>query len=211
MIVYNDTFTDTAGTLLTAHVGETGAVYSIDNQEGTQNGVITDQNRLRARNGDGNFYALASGVPLVADITMTATFYCKTVRVSQFTGFTCRDNNNIGSRDLIRVLYQGGAPAQWILEKRVAGVLTQLGNFLQDLSADTAYAVVLTVIGDTKTLLIDGVQRIQVTDAAVSAKGRLGIYFFDDDGATPPSDSNGVQIANITAETAGQVFLLMRP
>ena len=194
--VVQDTFCDATGTTCSAHTGDTGATWTNEVQSVAQDAVVTDEDRLRCLNGDGgSIYCQASGIPSSSNYEIRATFYCKTVRTSQFSGVVGRYTT--GPTYLIRLFYVGSGTPRWLLEKIVAGVTSELGSYNQTLSAATAYAVVLRMVGSAISVTIDGVERITVTDGDVTAAGRVLVTFFDDNAGTPPADSTGVHLDNV--------------
>src|ERR1022692_1236936 len=69
-----DSFTDTAGTALTSHTGETGATWAKNGGFSGGSVIITDSNRIRSGVSGASVY-YASGDPNLADYSVSADVY----------------------------------------------------------------------------------------------------------------------------------------
>lgn len=84
--------------------------------------------------------------------------------------------------DTYYVLYINTFSQLLVLSKIVAGVETELGTFNGGYANNTDYTIKLSMSGTTIKGFEGGVERISVTDSAISAIGKPGIWS-DDDGA----------------------------
>ena len=185
----NDTFTGAAGTELSAHTGESGATWAEASYANTGEAVLTDANRLRANTDNGDLY-YASGVPASADYEVEADLYVLSLIDGQ-VGVHGRVST--AQQTYYRAVYKR-EDGQWQLFKAVNGTFTLLGSYTQALSTATSYNLRLRMVGTSIKVFIDDVERISVTDSAVSAAGRAGIITY-----RTATNSTGIHISNVSA------------
>lgn len=199
MAVVQDTFTDTAGTLLTSHTGEVGATWT--NHPVFEATIqITDVNRIRPSTAStaNGCLAYASGVPSTADYSVSVVVVAKSL--DDLAGV--RGRHDTTANTCYEAIYNAvGISTQWRLAKRVAGAFTELGTFSQAISLDTAYTLKLEMIGTAIKLYVDDVERVSVTDGDVTAVGRAAVTFWGDD--VTPSNTVGIHLDSLTADVAG--------
>lgn len=121
---------------------------------------------------------------------------------TQRTGVIGRASATDRTFYLVRIQYVSfGATAALQLWKAVAGTFTQLGSSYNFAVTDgTNGQIRLDMNGTTIRALLNGVERISVTDSSISSAGRIGLYnTFDDAG----SDTGGMQLDNLNASFAG--------
>lgn len=159
----NDTFTGVDGTNLESHTGETGATWTV-HPSGVASAKI-QTNRVQPNGAFRAYYA--SGVPGSADYDVEAVIR-KVTGVSNM-GIVGRMSTSADTGYL--VLW---GPS-WTLFSLVAGVAVSLGTFTDVPANGTDRTVRLKMRGSDIRVLIDGVERIAVTDASVTAAGRVGI------------------------------------
>jgi lysophospholipase L1-like esterase len=186
----NDTFTDADATSLLSHVGETGATWT-RHMENALGDAIIGSNRVRgntAGGGAGSFF-FASGIPSGADYYVEATLSVQTLLSGSYTGVIGRCDP--AARNFYWAIYNV-ASARYELWSNIAGTPAALGNF----SATPSGTVVLRLemVGTTIRVLVNGTQRISVTNSGVTAAGRAGLVLFQAMGA-----STGIHIDAITA------------
>lgn len=186
----SDTFTDTSGTNLASHTGETGATWTA--HPNFNNGlVISNANRLRT---DGTasikvFYA--SGAPAGANYTVSADF--TVVSAAGHIGVVARLDTTASTYYRLRL---DAGLAQFQLHKVVSGTATLLGTYN---NGSTAFAVTLSCDGDQIAAIIDSVTRIgPVTDSAITAANKAGVYGF-----SFGTDSTGTHLDNFAAVDIG--------
>jgi hypothetical protein len=115
--------------------------------------------------------AYASGVPETADYSVSCDYVLLTSVPSLNLGITGR--MSVTADTYYGVYYQDG---ELVLFKRVAGVTTSLGVWITTLSfGGTSYQLVLDMVGTTIRVLVNGTERISVTDGDITAKGRAGV------------------------------------
>ncbi len=87
------------------------------------------------------------------------------------------------------LLWCSSAGTAWRLYKVVAGALTQLGSTYAATIGGRHATGTLRMQGTSIKAIIDGVERISVTDATFVSAGRVGLYLVD----------NGLRLANLEA------------
>lgn len=156
-----DTFTDSAGTLLSAHTPETGGAWA--RHTGATSTTIVISNANAARNGGGGFTNYNNpATPPSAEYDIVAN-----VKVWTHEGFL-----GVGGRGTANT-YDGyywgidgtNSPNTIKLYKGVSGTGTEIGSYSQTWSAGTTYNITLRITDAAKTVYIDGVQRINYTTA----------------------------------------------
>lgn len=168
----NDTFTGTAGTLLTAHTPEAGGPWTAHPNYPTSTAVLSDANRLRA-NGSTNSIFYAAGVAASANYEVLADFRYVGLWSSQQVGIGGRWDTLTTTGYLVD-FYQ--TDLSFKLNKLVNGVATLLGTYSVTPTVGQTLAIKLTMVGSAIKVFIDGVERISVTDSSVSAAGRAVVH-----------------------------------
>lgn len=183
MAFLQDTFTDTAGTLLENHTPDVGGVWTKITGTGSLDITAGGQCRLAstitgtvlysngANPGQSSYYVEARVASTGVD------------SASQVVGVVTR--KQAGADTYYRaVLFGGAAGSRGVkLTKVVAGTATDLGTYLFDWVANTGYILRLEVTPSNKRVFIDGVERIASTDNEVTGAGTAGLYGVGD-GAT---------------------------
>jgi chitodextrinase len=186
-----DSFTDAAGTLLENHVGETGAQYTKHPSSNTSTASISAQGRL-VTSGNGAIY-LASGVPATADydvawdLVVAALGAGSAPRVCGRMDATANTYYGLGAID-------NGA-IQFV--KVVAGAVTSIGYLDVKLTVGQTPRFVLEMRGTSLRVLQDGVEKFAVTDADITAAGRVGLR------STAVVAEPGLHIDNLSAADSG--------
>jgi hypothetical protein len=88
-----------------------------------------------------------------------------------------------------------GSSGSWNLFRVVNGVFTSLGSSAQAWTVGSTYRAVLRVRGTQVTALVDGVERITVADANISAAGQVGTR-----SSVAQTDTTGLHLDNLLAE-----------
>lgn len=189
----NDTFTGTAGTVLSSHTGETAATWTRWPNDSI-NAVITASGTLRKATGstDGVTY-YNSAVPASADYQVETDVVVKSVP-SGATNIGVLGRFNTGastSTDGTFYLARYNRSAEeWQLVKAVGGSPTVLGSYSQALGVGT-YRLGLDMKGSTIRLLLNGTSRVAATDTSIAAAGRAGVRL----GANGESTTQGDNVA----------------
>jgi hypothetical protein len=195
----NDTFTGASGTTLTAHPGETGATWTKHGSSGAGTMALSDANRLRVGTTGGVIIYYSSGTPAGPDYEVFGPVVAVTAGTTRVIGVT-------GRMDTVANTYYAafydGANNRWELRAVVAGVVTTLGTFAQAMVNGTSYEVRLRMAGSRISLLVDGVERVIVTDTSITAAGRAGVF-----GATASTNTTAVHLDSITALDVNDVYL----
>lgn len=202
MAFVSDTFTDTAGTNLSSHTGETGASWTI-HTDGGGNGalLISDANRLRCSAlGVNTATALyyASGTPSGADYSVEADFVC--LSAAARCGILLRyvDEGSGANGDGYFLEYrQFFGWRLWVFTNGVT--TTQIGStFGTELTAGQTAHAKLTVSGSSFTVDLTGditqAGAITGSDSTYSAAGQSAVAFLATD-----TNSTGVHLDNFQA------------
>lgn len=191
-----DSFTDTAGTLLQNHRGDSDSTWTKYSFASAGSGVISGANRARPAANTRTVY-YSSAVPptgeydLLADLTVVSN--------TGYAGLVGRLDTATDS--YYYVIYNKGT-SRWELTKRVNGTNTVLGYFPEALTVGGEYKVKFQIRDAAKTLFVqnpganDYIQRISSTDNTLIAAGRVGLTFNPNVAA---SDTVGLHFDNYTA------------
>jgi hypothetical protein len=196
-IFVNDTFTDTNGTVLSAHTGETGATWTRHTNATYSGQTFTIQaNRtyFSSASGIGAYYA--SGVPAGVEYDVAGVLRCLTNVAGAILAVTGRFST--AADTMYRAGFAQGTG--WTMSKSVAGVSTSLGTDTTDgtsLTINTSYSIELRITDATKKLFVGGAERLSSADNAVTAAGRVGVRGF---GAI--ATTTGYHLDSITATDA---------
>lgn len=188
MAFASETFSYTAGTTLqsnnAAFVLQTGYTLSP---------VISSAGRLRG-SGAGNFVVRNTTAPASADYSV---FSDLVVLLEDGTnaGVTGRASASAQTFYMARLVTGTG----WQLYKFIAEAATQLGSTSVEtgIAAGTTKRLELRMAGTTISLYVDGVLKITVPDASITAAGFSGIY------TNSGEDTTGIHIDNWSAVDAG--------
>lgn len=213
---FEDLFTGTNGTDLTAHTPDTGTSWSVGETSSGTDTIEIQTNQARAATGTANHrvaYLAACNPALAgADYDVEAK-----LTVSSGTGAGVADdpfyvigrwstNNNYYAA----AVYQGTTNLLK-LYKKVGGTVTQLGS-------SVAYTMVandvvkLVMVGTSIKVQINGVDQISVTDSDLTGTGTPGIGFGNafvsgDDIATSWRIDNFKVVDNSSAGSGGIVII----
>jgi hypothetical protein len=202
-----DSFTGAAGTLLSDHTADSGSTWTHWTND-TATSVLSDSNRLR-RNGTGGVTYLTSAVPPGADYQVSADIYVKSLLSNDAAGvvgrFDTSNTNGTGTRYMARYNVSAG---YWELRKDVNGGGTLLGSYTATPTVGQTYNVALDMKGSTIRMLVDGVERVSVTDTSITAAGRAGTRLGSGGTGTSPTDTTGMHLDNFrltppAADSAG--------
>jgi len=168
----DDTFTDTDGTALDAHTGETGAAWTQHPSYGVGTDSVINSNRLRDADSSNALVYYASGVPAGVEYDVQVTLRRVAGGGQDFSGFFGRLSTTVDSGYFLQYRVD---VTEWRLFKADGGAYTQLGSYVQGLTNDTDYVARLEVKDATKKLFVDGVERISSTNNDITAAGRAGM------------------------------------
>lgn len=189
--IVNDTFTgESDGTALNSHTGETGATWT-DSFSGSGGIKVLAAGRVYS---DGVSVSThkASGTPGSADYPVSADILPQTQATLFEAGVSGR---LIAAGTYYRAAYSTTS-AWWTLYQFVGHTPTLLGTYSQALTNGNTYRVTLDMVGTTIRLLVDGVQRISVTDTAVTLAGVAAVYIHQG------SPTTGLHVDNFVAGDA---------
>ena len=188
-VFVNDTFTDTAGTSLTAHTGELGATWTSLSAFSSA-AVISNANRLRSDTaGYSVFYA--SGVPSSADYVVSADFHVASE--SGVFGLIGRSGTVATTYYLFDYESTGQVKLYTVVDGSVVGV-TESASWAPVVGQ--TYTFKLAMEGNLITGYINDVQVLQKTDSNITSAGRAGFLLFD-----PTTNTTGYHIDNFYADT----------
>ncbi|HSZ56643.1 MAG TPA: SGNH/GDSL hydrolase family protein [Tepidisphaeraceae bacterium] len=190
----SDSFTDTAGTLLETHTGETGAAWTRNPAFSSGSAAITAAGRLRG-NSSGFALYYSSGVPASADYDVEADLFIASA--SDTTGLLGRQSTSAATYYLFDYEFATG---QWRLYTVVNGATLNTAVFAQTLIVGQTYHVRLSMRGSAIACFVNGTQIISLADSNITAAGRAGVLFGNLD-----TDSTGTQIDNFTAAVPSSI------
>ena len=186
--------TDTDGTLLASHTPGTGGSYAVYPGY-TSLGTIRS-NRV-CNDGSNSFavYTNTASLP-TPNYEVSADIVILTVAGEDNIGLAGRADHtvSVGNDTYYYVAYDNGN-GNWVLAKGVAGVFTTIGTYSQALSLSTTYNASLVMRGTSIKTLIDGAERISVTDSSITSAFRAGLYTHDSGAGT------GYHIDNYLAQS----------
>lgn len=178
----DDPFTDASTTVLTAHQGTEGAVWTRHPSSAGTGDLIIDPNNMLYIGSANDLVFVASGESLSNDYTVAADFVQLSATGSEWDLLIRMDPT-------AKTFYL----ARWIVNdttfhiyKCVAGSFTDLASGTYSPSVGIPFNMALSAIGNTITLNINGNQVATATDAAIPTGVLSGIR------------TNGVADSNIT-------------
>ncbi len=155
-------FTATDGTELTAH----DAAWT--SQGVTQ--LVINAGRVHQA-GTGQALYWHSGTPASADYSVSADMHVLTT-ANSVIGVSGRSSTTAFTHYHVRWLSSSSA---WQLYKFVAGSATLLGTFTETVADGVTIAFRLDMVGSTIKVFTGGIERISVSDTAITAANRAAI------------------------------------
>ncbi|MDQ3540404.1 MAG: hypothetical protein M3440_06920 [Chloroflexota bacterium] len=198
----SDSMTDTEGTLLSAHVGETGATWTIHPMQAATSEIASNRVRSSATTSVRSIY-YASGSPANADYDVEGVAYL--ANVSNEVAVAGRMDV---TAETMYYFSARGSSGDYRLAKSVAGTGTQLGSVvLNTYTALESITIKLEMRGDQISAYVNGTLIIgPITDTAITAAGKAGVRFFG-----PMTDTSGVHHDSITAMDPPATVQTARP
>jgi lysophospholipase L1-like esterase len=193
-----DTLTDTAGTLLTAHIGQTGATWTKTGGQTADLQAVTGGQNFRLQNAGGIAYLKTSGVPTNADYDVQFDLYFPT-HVLYATVAARQDGGTLAAGT-------GGYLAGYdgnLNQLNIFNGLTVIASASFTPSVGSTHTLRFSLRGTSLTLYLDGVSTVTATDSTYAAKGTAGLFSYINAGS--PTDSDGAQIFNFGAIDAGSL------
>ena len=190
----SDAFTNAAGTALPTHDAAWALHVSY-----TGSAVITDVNSARTNTaaGTGALY-YHSGAPATADYTVTADLLFKDANGGNgIAGVVGRVDTAANTMYMAR--YAGLTSDAWQLYKFVAGTATLLGSSAAAITDETSHNVKLEMVGSAIKLFKsgEGTAAVSVTDTAITAAGKSGIFVYNSANA---NNTSGIQVDTFSAD-----------
>lgn len=196
-----DTFTDTTGTALGSHTPDVGGAWTKMYDGGNTTGDLkVRSNRAVAA------YPSDTGVPLTVEswLSGSSNANCAAEIDAYIVSSTSRGDGvmvacrvsgaSYGARNQYRVVLSDDGTLT--LSKLVAGTYTSLGTYaVGALGVGSTYTLRVEAIGTAIKAYVNGVQRISVTDSAVSSGGQLGMFV-----TTQAANSTGGTLTGIVAD-----------
>lgn len=190
----NDTFTDTAGTTLASHTGETGATWT-HHPVTAGTAQIDSAGRLRSTFAtDLHYYA--SGIPASADYDVEWDVHVNTVPSSGTFLVAALARLDVTSGAHYEVWYdRTGLWSLYRYTSIASGVL--ISSWQGTITAGSTYHAKFSLRGSSLTLYVDGTQRIAATNSIITAAGSVGLEMFN-----TAADGSGIVIDNFSATDA---------
>lgn len=180
----SDTFTDTAGTLLSAHTPDIGGAWTASGKFLAASGTTTPTCSIDA---SGHLIGSAAGAnqlymnavtPDSPDVIITVVWRAAALTTtSSLWGVAARVGGTVGTPgDRYYARYSGNSTAgsrKWDIGKYIGTSSTLLASFAEQPTA-AEHTIVFQISGTTLTLTVDGVQKISTTDATITTTGLIG-------------------------------------
>lgn len=170
----NDTFTDTAGTVLSSHTGELGATWTQHGSYTTAtitigtSGTVADKD---SASGTGMYYASGTGA------NANYTVECELIdTTSANLSSACVGWVDTGSDSMVGIRRQNSTTVQFF--KIIAGTFTSQQTVTVSYSQDQARELKITRSGNDFTAFLDEAAlgaAVTISDSEVSGVGRVGI------------------------------------
>jgi hypothetical protein len=163
-----DSFTGTDGTALTSHTPEVGGAWS-DNGSGLLK-LLT--NKIETVN-FGRASALSSTVLTSADYDVSADV---TMNVTGWGNSAGVQGRFVGNYSDGHEAYFSEGTHTWNLRRWTGGNPTALGSYADPTFTSGTKNLRLSMVGSALKVYVDGVLRISVTDATITAANKAGLY-----------------------------------
>lgn len=204
LAIVADTFTDTAGTLLDAHISDSGHGWSkLSGFLGEA--TVTTAGRLRPVTTSDARYIAAAVMP-VTEYEITADMFVASRR--GYAGLIARFD---GTSSYYRVVYNAGGQ-RWLLYRVSPGtnklIASSGGTGSYPVATGATYQLKFQVLDDAKTLWVKGptdldyVQVLTTPDNLIPNAGQVGVMLSS---SVTPSDTVGLQLDNLQVIAAGAV------
>lgn len=202
-VVVSDAMTDTNAVALQSHTPDVGGSYT--KYPGYTADSLIFSNRLR---GDSSLFTQYTNgtAPPTADYRVSANCYVVTENAGgDDWGMLGRADAGVSSgNDTYYYLSYDTTGLQWRLWKAVVGVYTVLGTFSQTLTASNSYNAMLDMRGTTIRAVIDGVERVNTADSAITNVGLAGTSLARSD------DTTGYHMDNFLVQSDASLLPLLR-
>lgn len=187
----SDSFTGTAGSLLTAHVSDTGSAWF--RLAGAANALISDVGRVYRSTGFTLNYTNAT--PSSANYSVEADLVMKSATTGDMVGVIGRLDTATTSFYMAR---WEPSDQSWNLLKYTngAGAYIAYVGTQGALTTNESYRLKLEMNGSTISLYVNGVLKVTGTDAAITAAGVAGIWDGADGASAAKSNTTGIHIEN---------------
>lgn len=195
----SDTMTDTPGTTIVSHTPDVGGAYTA---LGTNSATISAAGRCYPDSAVSADCAYSNAAtPPSADYYAEAVFRRLSSNATQYGFLYIRGSSNPETGDSYRMQLDVGGGGDITLHKFVSGSPTALGS---------PYSTGAWSVGDEHTIRIggtgtgiyvnvDGIQRIGVTDGAITAAGNIALRLLSADG----SSTAGLHMDLLTGDVLG--------
>ena len=166
----SDTFTDTDGTNIVSHTGETGATWTL--KSSGANPMVVRSNRVVSEDtvAGRRLWYTASGTPATANYDVDGTLYIASVTAGLEGWFLARAEVNAETGYVATRRSDG-----WRIVKLVTGTYTSLGAWVNTPTVGATETVKLEIRENSQKLSIDGTLRISATDSVITAIGKVGV------------------------------------
>jgi hypothetical protein len=162
-----DSFTGTDGTALSAHTPDTGSAWTFDLGDGKLLG-----NRAQGASWSWSIDHSTTVLPSADyEVSMDLIWNGPNDGGMVSSGVAGRINGNVDRY----YAYYDMSSGQWKLDQRHGNVGSTIGTFAQPYVQGQTHNLKLGMVGTAITVYVDGVSRISVTDANVTAKGQAGV------------------------------------
>jgi hypothetical protein len=184
----HDTFTDNAGTDITAHTPDTRGVW-IGDSFLIGDAVITNNDRLRQNSSNSSVYTINVNPP-TPNYSVSCTIYAYSFLGNEFgTGIVARWQGNGNGY----AAWYSPKSRQWALSVFSGGIGQGGGVYAQTINRNQNYTLSLIVSGSSVSLAVNAVTLISINDGTYPSAGRAGVYFGAETGSIS-TDTTGVHL-----------------
>ena len=181
----SDLFAGTAGTTILAHTPNIGGAWVAHTlaPNGTSLPCVLNGNgTIYNRYAGGLCLYYPTATPSTPDYSVKGKVNIKTVVADEQIGVCGRLSTSALTFYVARFDTNTNAVR---LYKSIAGTLTSLGSYSVTWAAGETHDIELKMLGSTISVLVDGVERISVTDTSITLAGKAGIRMYNTTAATP--------------------------
>lgn len=181
-VFIKDTFTDTGGALITAHVGEVGATWTRPVSTYTsRDAVISNAGRLRCPTAGAYAFPVASGQPTSTEYVITGTIYVASIATTpQSRLHVCfRVNPTVGTFYAAEFFCGTTTSISFRLNRNIAngGMVALTSDAAMEFAAGQSFDFRIEVGDAAKVFYVNGVERCRTADNTIPGPGRIGVMF----------------------------------
>lgn len=180
--IANDTFTDVAGTNLTAHTADSGQAWAKNTEVG--NGVISASGRARGGTAKTRYDLNITPATAEVDIELDVTV----ISLAAAAGIIAR---SVGNTTRVNFFYSSSGQT-WNVEDGGGSIVAT--SAVVPMTVGTPYHIRIECRNATKKIFSNGVQVLSTTSNLITPNGKVGFQWSADGSA---SDARGIHFDNL--------------